>query len=116
MAPDNLREWALKGAEQRLVDIAAEARAIFVAFPELRGEGRGFDSARSERAASGRPAGRTRRRKRKMSPEGRQRIADAQRARWAKQKAASGNTAATTARPARPARKTAAVRRSRKKR
>ena len=38
-----LREWAVKGAEQRLVELAEEARAIFAAFPELRGPGRGFD-------------------------------------------------------------------------
>lgn len=31
-----LRAWALKGAEQRLVEIAAEAAAIHRAFPELR--------------------------------------------------------------------------------
>ena len=44
MANSNLREWAVKGAEQRLVELAEEARAIFAAFPELRGRGRGFEN------------------------------------------------------------------------
>ena len=42
MAKSDLREWAVKGAEQRLVELADEARAIFAAFPELREQGRGF--------------------------------------------------------------------------
>ena len=37
MAKSDLREWAVKGAEQRLVELAEEARTIFAAFPELRG-------------------------------------------------------------------------------
>ena len=43
MAKSDLREWAVKGAEQRLVELAEEARTIFAAFPELRGQGRGFE-------------------------------------------------------------------------
>ena len=35
-AKSDLREWAVKGAEQRLVELAEEARTIFTAFPELR--------------------------------------------------------------------------------
>ena len=31
-----LRQWAARGAEQRLLEIAAEAAAIYQAFPELR--------------------------------------------------------------------------------
>src|SRR3954462_12883901 len=42
MAPTDLRTWAVKGAEQRLLEIADAARAIFQAFPELRERGRGF--------------------------------------------------------------------------
>ena len=34
-----LRQWAVRGAEQRLQEIAAEAAAIYQAFPELRGRG-----------------------------------------------------------------------------
>ncbi len=43
MASTDLRGWAVKGAEQRLLEIAEEARAIFQAFPELRQQGRGFN-------------------------------------------------------------------------
>ena len=43
MAKSDMRGWAVKGAEQRLVELAEEARAIFAAFPELRGQGRGFE-------------------------------------------------------------------------
>ena len=31
-----LRQWAVRGAEQRLQEIATEAAAIYQAFPELR--------------------------------------------------------------------------------
>ena len=48
MAKCDLREWAVKGAEQRLVELAEEARTIFTAFPELRGRGRGFEVSRDE--------------------------------------------------------------------
>jgi hypothetical protein len=51
MAKSDLREWAVKGAEQRLVELAEEARAIFAAFPELRGQGRGFDVKRGRAVA-----------------------------------------------------------------
>ena len=34
-----LRQWAVRGAEQRLQEIATEAAAIHRAFPELRGRG-----------------------------------------------------------------------------
>ena len=50
MAKSDLREWAVKGAEQRLVELAEEARAIFAAFPELRGHGRGFEVSRGRKA------------------------------------------------------------------
>ena len=49
MANSDLREWAVKGAEQRLVELAEEARAIFAAFPELRGQGRGFEVSRGRK-------------------------------------------------------------------
>jgi hypothetical protein len=96
MAKSELRVWAKKGAEQRLVEIAEEAKAIFAAFPELRSHGRGFISAGGAAAPAAEPRGKEkqagRRRKRTMSAEARKRIGDAQRARWAKQKA-TGNAA-----------------------
>ncbi len=36
VADQDMRGWALKGAEQRLVEMAQEAKAIYAAFPELR--------------------------------------------------------------------------------
>jgi hypothetical protein len=106
-----IRDWALKGAEQRLLEIAAEARAIFVAFPELRNQGRGFEAdgvggarrrGRPPIEAST-PAGEAPRRRRrpKISPEGRKRISEAQKARWAKQKA-QGSATESVARTSKP--------------
>ena len=50
MDKSDLREWAVKGAEQRLVELAEEARAIFAAFPELREKGRGLEVSRGRKA------------------------------------------------------------------
>jgi len=107
----DLRRWAIIGAEQRLLQISAEAEAIFRSFPELRGRG----TERDSRAAKGIPSGGGdqvslsfragahsgpkrrgpgRPRKRTMSAEARRRISEAQKARWAKQKAESAAAAA----------------------
>ena len=82
MAKSDLREWAVKGAEQRLVELAEEARAIFAAFPELRGAGRGFEVSRGRKAetASVTPS---KRRRKPMSAAARRKIALAQKKRWA---------------------------------
>ena len=91
----DFRRYAVVGAEQRLLELAEEAAAIFAIFPELRAPGRGFMAKAGGRAGS--VAGDAvaapvkRRRRRKMSAEARKRISDAQKARWAKQKAAGGN-------------------------
>jgi hypothetical protein len=87
----NLRPYAVIGAEQRLLQIAEEARAIFRAFPELRAPNRGFDarSGGEQAAEGGELVGKLRKRKRrksKMSAAARKRISEAQKARWAKQK------------------------------
>ncbi len=88
-----LREWALRGAEQRLLEIAKEAAAIRHVFPELRGLGNGIPTdgtrgstatSRARRAGRGRPT---------MSAAARRRISEAQKARWAKQR---GDTPATS--------------------
>jgi hypothetical protein len=93
---DDFRRYAVIGAEQRLLELAEEAAVIFTAFPELRD--RGFmDPSEDDKpargggagsGAAGQPSGR--RKRRKMSAAARQRISDAQKARWAKQKAAAG--------------------------
>ena len=89
---DNLRRYAVVGAEQRLLELAEEAAGIFAIFPELRAPGRGFMARGLEGRA--RPSAGTaapRRRRRKMSAEARKRISDAQKARWARQRAAGGS-------------------------
>jgi hypothetical protein len=92
MAKSDLREWAVKGAEQRLVELAEEARAIFAAFPELRGQGRGFGS--KPEVATGQVK-LSKRRRQGMSAAARKKVSLAQKKRWAewrkkKAKAAAG--------------------------
>lgn len=88
----DIRRWAVIGAEQRLLQLADEAAAIHRVFPELRQRGRttrGRPIGRSKQAGEdGVAAGRRgRKRKRTMSAAARKRISEAQKARWAKQKA-----------------------------
>jgi hypothetical protein len=92
-AENDLRSYAVVGAEQRLLELAEEAARIFAIFPELRAPGRGFMAAKrgasdtDEAAASdSAPTVKRRRRRRKMSADARRRISEAQKARWAKQK------------------------------
>ena len=87
MANFDLRDWALKGAEQRLVEIAEEARAIFASFPELRGRGRGFDAAGSPDGAAA-PRAR-RRRKRRMSAAARKAVSVRMKKYWASRRRAT---------------------------
>jgi hypothetical protein len=86
----DLRPYAVVGAEHRLLELAEEAATIFAMFPELRAPGRGFMAKAGGRveAAAAADAAPVRRRRRKISAAGRKRISDAQKARWAKQKAA----------------------------
>jgi hypothetical protein len=93
MADQDMRVWALKGAEQRLLEMAQEARAIYAAFPELRDGGEVGNGARRPGRPRKQDAGLTseapRKRRRKMSKEARQKISEAQKARWAKQRSAA---------------------------
>jgi hypothetical protein len=85
---EDVRRYAVVGAEQRLLEIAEEAARIFRVFPELRERGRGLDAVRdgrSEADTAGQKPGR--RRRRRMSAEARRKISQAQKARWARQKA-----------------------------
>jgi hypothetical protein len=83
----NLRTWALAGAEQRLLQIAEETAAIRRMFPELqqRAKKRRADNADATYGAAPK-------RRRKMSAQARKRISDAQKARWAKQRARAGSS------------------------
>lgn len=79
----DLREYAVRGAEQRLLEIAEEAARIFAAFPELREPGRGFDAVRgSGRSGIKSSVPKTVRRRRKMSAAGKRRISEAAKKRW----------------------------------
>ena len=90
---DDLRRYAVVGAEQRLIEIAEEAAQIFRVFPELRAPGRGLDAVgrqgREPDAAAQNPH--KVRRRRTISAEGRKRISQAQKARWAKHNARGKN-------------------------
>jgi hypothetical protein len=94
MATTDLRVWAVKGAEQRLLEIAEEARAIFQAFPELREQGRGFD-LQAASAAGTKPSARrgsTRRGRRPMSAAARKAVGARMKKYWAeRRKAAAKN-------------------------
>jgi hypothetical protein len=107
LAKSQLRVWAVKGAEQRLLELAREAGEIFAAFPELRGRAKQFDApggathASAARATVGTTPARKRR---KRSAEARKRMSDAQKARWARRRAEQG-AGKDAARPATAARK-----------
>jgi hypothetical protein len=80
----DLRQLALIGARARLAELEAERQSILKTFPQLsraRSDGAGPTLAPSEAGGAPKPA--VRRRKRKMSAEGRRRIAEASRRRWA---------------------------------
>jgi hypothetical protein len=84
-ALSNIRQWARLGAEQRLHQLHQEIASIHGAFPELR---RGVvDRAPAAATPQHATEGAAPRRRRKMSAQARRRISEAQKARWAKQKA-----------------------------
>jgi hypothetical protein len=86
------RRYAVIGAEQRLLEISAEAASIYRSFPELRRRGQRTGTSVLGQTTDGRRKGAVpgRRRRRRMSAEARKRISDAQKARWARQKAQGG--------------------------
>ena len=94
MASVDLREWAVKGAEQRLAEIADEARAIFQTFPELRKQGRGFDLGTAGRkgakaaAAAGDAA--PKRRRSRMSAAARKAVSARMKKYWAERRKQKG--------------------------
>jgi hypothetical protein len=104
--------FAVLGAEERLRQISAEAQAIYQRFPQLRSRSRsgggsavvrggneGVSSGVDEGARGRKGAGgRSGRRRRTMSAEARKRISDAQKARWARQKAQKTGAGAGSAR------------------
>jgi hypothetical protein len=104
-----LRQWAVRGAEQRLQEIAAEAAAIHRAFPELRDRSlRGAVAATVVTAARGRRRGRA-----NMSAAQRKAVSERMRKYWAaRREGAGGGTSAGSAKSgaAKPAKAAAAKR------
>jgi hypothetical protein len=78
----HILEMARKGAEHRYREIKAEIASLVEHFPHLAGQPSAPQSSTQAEA----PAPRHRKR-RKMSAAARKKISDAQKARWAKQKA-----------------------------
>ena len=64
-----------------------QARALLIGEPVKRGPGRPKAAAGHKTATASKPA----KRKRRLSPEGRKRIADAMRKRWAERKKQQGS-------------------------
>jgi hypothetical protein len=75
----DIRRLAFIGAQARLSELNAERQAILRAFHELSRSDEGITAIRAS-SDSARPA---RRRRRKISAEGRRRIAEAAKRRWA---------------------------------
>jgi hypothetical protein len=104
-----LRQWAVRGAEQRLQEIAAEAAAIYQAFPELRD--RSPRTAAPAPAAAA-PAAKRGGRRGNMSAAQRKAVGERMRKYWAARResaggaASAGSAKAAAGRPARAAKKT----------
>jgi len=91
---EQLRKWAISGAEQRLLEIASEAAAIYRAFPELRERAtKGVAPESGRRARAGRTAKRT-----GMSAASRQAVSERMKRYWADRRggASSGKAPAAT--------------------
>lgn len=84
LAAEDLRKWALVGAEQRLAALAVEIAAIHRVFPELRRRARGAAAVVTRTAEK--VAGR--KRPRRMSAAGRAKLRASLKKRWAAAKKA----------------------------
>src|SRR5262249_30499010 len=85
LSRDMLRQWARHGAAIRLRELEAERAAILREFPDLRTGRRGPGKGQASGVAKA--TGGRRRRRRKLTPEGRAAISRAAKARWARQRA-----------------------------
>jgi hypothetical protein len=92
-----VRQWAVKGAEQRLLEIAAEAAAIYQTFPELRERGGNQAGKRGVEAATATAGGRGRGRP-NMSAAQRKAVSERMRKYWAARREGTvGGTSSGTA-------------------
>ena len=112
----DIRAYALVGAQARLQELAEESEQIRRLFPELHRASRDQLSDPGEDSQSPAPDGAPARaakqhRPRVISAEGRKRISEAQKARWAAQRAAADGDA-----PASPGRAQKRTTETRKKR
>jgi len=89
----SILELARRGAQHRYEELQAELASLVRQFPDLKSGAREI-VRRGRRAAAAAAAALRPRRRRKLSASARARISAAQRARWAKHRAAEG-TAAT---------------------
>ena len=92
--PNTLHDYARMGATARLTEIEAEVASIRAAFPKIGGAapsrrklGRTKAAPPPQEEAQAPPAEQASPKRRKMSAKARKAIGDAQRKRWAKQKA-----------------------------
>jgi hypothetical protein len=81
---------AQRGAQHRYAELQAELASLVRQFPDLKSGAREV-VRRGRRAAAAAAAELRPKKRRKLSAAARARISEAQRARWAKQKAADGN-------------------------
>ena len=100
LSSEQLRSLAAQGARARLLELESEMATISAAFPDVAG-------AVEKRGSRGSPA-RLKRKRGKISAEGRRRIAEAQRKRWAALK----SEAAPSQRPRQRASMSAAARKA----
>jgi hypothetical protein len=85
----SILELARRGAQHRYEELKAEMASLVRQFPGLAGTGREI-VRRGRRAVKAAASELKPRKRRKMSAKARKAISDAQKKRWAKQKAAKG--------------------------
>lgn len=88
-----LRAWAVRGAEQRLLEIANEAAAIHRAFPELRQRGR-QPTATADGAAVSPARGARGRKRSRMSAANRKAVSERMSKYWAERRGGAAKGAA----------------------
>ena len=112
---DQLRQWAARGAEQRLLEIARETEAIYRAFPNLRQNGAGRSVQATEQSTSPAPRGNGRRGRHMRSAAARRAARERMLKYWAERRKANGNQAAAAKKEKTGAgKKTASARASRR--
>ena len=89
----DMNALARLGAQTRLAELASEIDSIVRTFPDLRHKGGARRRSESPNGAAIEVPGRRTGKRRKLSAAARKRISDAQKARWAKQRASAKGAA-----------------------